>query len=138
MSEQVANTQVRRADGTHRVVITGMGAVTPAGVGVPALWDAVMGKRCCVRPITHFDASDYEVRIAAEVPDFDATEYGLTKKEARRFERCVQYALIAADEAMAQAGVNMDDEDPTRAAVVFGAGIGGIDELQRGFHTLDE
>ena len=46
MSEQVANTQVRRADGTHRVVITGMGAVTPAGVGVPALWDAVMGKRC--------------------------------------------------------------------------------------------
>ncbi len=138
MSEQVANTQVRRADGTHRVVITGMGAVTPAGLGVPALWDAVMGKRCCVRPITHFDASDYEVRIAAEVPDFDATEYGLTKKEARRFERFVQYALIAADEAMAQAGVNMDDEDPTRSAVVFGAGIGGIDELQKGFRTLDE
>lgn len=138
MSEQVANTQVRRADGTHRVVITGMGAVTPAGVGVTALWDAVMGKRCCVHPITHFDASDYEVRIAAEVPDFDATEYGLTKKEARRFERFVQYALIAADEAMAQAGVNMDDEDPTRSAVVFGAGIGGIDELQKGFRTLDE
>ena len=138
MSEQVANTQVRRADGTHRVVITGMGAVTPAGVGVPALWDAVMGKRCCVRPITRFDASDYEVRIAAEVPDFDATKYGLTKKEARRFERFVQYALIAADEAMAQAGVNMDDEDPTRSAVVFGAGIGGIDELQKGFRTLDE
>ena len=61
------------------------------------------------------------------MPDFDATEYGLTKKEARRFERFVQYALIAADEAMAQADVNMDDEDPTRAAVVFGVGISGID-----------
>lgn len=138
MSEQVEAVQTRRSDGTQRVVITGMGAVTPAGVGVDALWDAVMNKRCCVAPITHFDASDYEVRIAAEVPDFDATEYGLTKKEARRFERFVQYALVAADEAMQQAGVDMEQEDPARAAVVFGAGIGGIDELQKGFHTLDE
>ena len=138
MSEQVEAVQTRRSDGTQRVVITGMGAVTPAGVGVDALWDAVMNKRCCVAPITHFDASDYEVRIAAEVPDFDATEYGLTKKEARRFERFVQYALVAAGEAMQQAGVDMEQEDPARAAVVFGAGIGGIDELQKGFHTLDE
>ena len=138
MSERFGQGQTRRADGTHRVVITGMGAVTPAGIGVPALWDAVMSKRCCVRPIEHFDATDYEVRIAAEVPAFDATEHGLTKKEARRFERFVQYAIIAADEAMAQAAIDMEHEDADRAAVVIGSGIGGIDELQKGFHTLDE
>lgn len=136
MSEQFDST--RRPDGTHRVVITGMGAVTPAGIGVDALWDTVMAKRCCVAPISHFDASNYEVRIAAEVPDFDATEHGLTKKEARRFERFVQYAIIAGDEAMAQAGIDMEHEDATRAAVVIGSGIGGIDELQKSFHTLEE
>lgn len=138
MSEQFDPAHTRRADGTQRVVITGMGAVTPAGIGVDALWDAVMNKRCCIRPIERFDVSDYEVRIAAEVPAFDATEHGLTKKEARRFERFVQYAIIAADEAMAQAAVDMEHEDADRAAVVIGSGIGGIDELQKGFRALDE
>lgn len=138
MSSNFDGQQTRRGDGTHRVVITGMGAVTPAGVGVDALWEAVMGKRCCIGPITHFDASDQEVRIAGEVRGFDATEHGLTKKEARRFERFVQYAIVASDEAMAQAGLDMEAEDATRAAVIFGAGIGGIDELQNGFYTLHD
>ena len=84
----------RRPDGTHRVVITGMGAVSPAGVGVEALWSAVMGKECCIGPVTRFDATDYDVRIAAEVRDFDPTEHGISKKEARRFERFVQYAIV--------------------------------------------
>lgn len=137
MSENTA-TSTRRPDGSHRVVITGMGAVTPAGVGVEALWDAVMGKRCCIAPIESFDTTDYEVRIAAEVKNFDATEYGITKKEARRFERFVQYAIVASDEAIAQSGLDMEAEDDTRVACVFGSGIGGIDELQSGFFTLAE
>ena len=136
MSE--TNTGTRRPDGTHRVVITGMGAITPAGVGVEALWNAVMGRECCIRPIERFDTSDYEVHNAGEVVGFDATEHGLTKKESRRFERFVQYAIVAADEAVAQAGLSMEDEDPSRVAVVFGSGIGGIDELERGFKTLFE
>ena len=130
--------QMRRPDGTHRVVITGMGAVSPAGVGVDALWDAVMGKRCCIRPIERFDASAFEAVLAAEVTDFDAVSHGLTKKEARRFERFVQYAIVASDEAVRQAALSVEEEDAARIGCVFGSGIGGIDELQRGFETLAE
>ena len=95
-------TSTRRPDGTHRVVITGMGAVSPAGIGTEALWEAVMGKQCCIAPIERFDTTDYEVHIAGEVRGFDGTEHGLSKKEARRFERFVQYAIVASDEALAQ------------------------------------
>ena len=120
MSTTNENMNLRRPDGTQRVVITGMGAVTPAGVGVDALWDAVMGKQCCIAPIERFDTSEYEVHNAGEVRGFDGTEHGLSKKEARRFERFVQYAMVAADEAMAQAGLSMGDTDssdpPTSAA----------------------
>ena len=87
--------QTRRPDGTHRVVITGVGAVTPAGVGAEALWETLMERGCCIAPIERFDTSEYEVHIAGEVRDFDGTEHGLTKKEARRFERFVQYAIVA-------------------------------------------
>ncbi len=139
MSENLANKQAtRRPDGTHRVVITGMGAITPAGVGVEALWSAVMERRCCLGPIERFDVSEYDVSIAGEVRGFDATEHGLSKKEARRFERFVQYAIVASDEALAQSGLDLDTEDTTRIACVFGTGIGGIDELQSGFSTLSE
>lgn len=131
-----ASIPTRRPDGTRRVVITGMGAVSPAGVGVEALWDAVYGKKCCIRPIERFDTEGYEVHVAGEVRGFDPTEHGLTKKEARRFERFVQYAVVASDEALEASGLDMASEDPTRVAVVFGSGIGGIDELQSGFTTL--
>lgn len=135
----IPSSGTRRADGTHRVVITGMGAVSPAGVGVDALWDAVMEPRCCIAPIERFSTEGYEVHLAAEVRDFDPCEHGLTKKEARRFERFVHYAIAAADEALAQANVTWPLEDGgERAAVAFGSGIGGIDELQRGFATLAE
>lgn len=133
-----SNIQTRRPDGTHRVVITGMGAVSPAGVGIPALWDAVYGKKCCIGPIERFDTTDYDVHNAAEVRGFDPVEHGMTKKEARRFERFVQYAIAASDEAIEMAGLNMEDEDPTRVSILFGSGIGGIDELQSGFTTLLE
>ncbi len=139
VSEQACCAQnYRRPDGSHRVVITGMGAISPAGVGVEALWDALMNKQCCISEIERFDTSEYEVHNAGEIKNFDATEHGLSKKEARRFERFVQYAIVAADEALAQSGLDMEQEDPTRVAVVFGTGIGGIDELQSGFATLED
>lgn len=128
--------ETRRPDGTHRVVITGMGAISPAGVGIQALWDAVYGKRCCIAPIERFDTEGFEVHNAAEVRGFEPTEHGLTKKEARRFERFVQYAIVASDEALQMSGLRMDDEDPARVSIVFGSGIGGIDELQSGITTL--
>ena len=129
---------VKRPDGTNRVVITGMGAISPAGVGVKALWDSVMGKQCCIAPIERFDTTDQDVHLAGEVRGFDATEHGMTKKEARRFERFVQYAVVASDEAIGQSGLDMEAEDPTRVAVLFGSGIGGIEELQKSFKTLFE
>ena len=128
----------RRPDGTHRVVVTGMGAVTPAGVGVTALWDALMQKKCCIGPITRFEATDFEVKCAGQVPDFDAVANGLTKKEARRFDLFVQYAIVAADEALAQSGLVMEQEDAARVGVSFGSGIGGIDTIQQGVLTLAE
>ncbi len=126
----------RRPDGTHRVVITGMGAVSPAGIGVETLWDAIADKHCCIAPIERFDTQDFDVRIGGEVRNFDPCEHGLTKKEAHRFERFVQYGIVAADEAMAQANLDMDTEDATRIEIAFGSGIGGIDELQSGYITL--
>ena len=140
MSENIANAaSTRRPDGTHRVVITGMGAVSrrPAA-GVQALWTRSWAAPRCIGPVTRFDTADYDAHIAAEVRDFDAAEHGITKKEARRFERFVQYAIVASDEALAQSGLNLEVEDTARIACVFGNGIGGIDELQSGFFTLAE
>lgn len=131
-------TALRKPDGSHRVVITGMGALSPAGVGVQAFWDALMEGRCCIGSVTRFDTEEFAVNVAGEISDFDPTACGLTKKEARRFAPFVQYAIVAADEAMAQSGLNMEEEDPTRVACVWGSGIGGLEEIERGCVTLHE
>ena len=81
-----------KADGTRRVVITGMGAISPAGTGVDALWNAVYSGKQCIAPITRFDASGFAGSLAAEVPNFDAAACGMSKKEARRFALFVQGA----------------------------------------------
>ena len=127
-----------KADGTRRVVITGMGAISPAGTGVDALWNAVYSGKQCIAPITRFDASEFAGSLAAEVPNFDAAACGISKKEARRFALFVQYAIAASEEAWAQAGIDMETEDATRAACVWGSGIGGLEEFQRGCDTLSQ
>ncbi|MDO4851503.1 MAG: beta-ketoacyl-ACP synthase II [Actinomycetota bacterium] len=132
----MSDLDTRRPDGTRRVVVTGMGAITPAGVGVPALWNALMETRCAIAPIERFDTTGFEVHIAGEVRGFDPAAHGMSKREARRLGRFVQYAIVASDEALTQSGLDMGNEDPARVAVVYGTGIGGIDELQRGFDTL--
>ena len=83
-------------------------------------------------------SSDFEIRIGGEIKGFDGTEHGISKKEARRFERFVQYAMVAADEALAQSELDLSQEDPTRIACIVGTGIGGIDELQKAILTLAE
>lgn len=127
----------RRPDGSHRVVITGTGAISPAGVGVDALWDAVMEKRCCIGPLTRFESEPFDVKIAGEIPDYDPIALGLTKKEVHRLARFVQYAYIASDEAMAQAGFAMESEDRTRIGCAFGSGIGGLEAFEQGSVTLN-
>ncbi|MEP6977940.1 MAG: beta-ketoacyl-ACP synthase II [Thermoleophilia bacterium] len=107
----------------RRVAVTGLGAVTPLGNDVPSTWDAALAGRSGVDWIRSFDASEYPVRIAAEVKDFDPTSVA-SAKEARKLDRNVLLALGAAREAMGDAGLN--GFDPTRVGVVFGSAIGGF------------
>jgi 3-oxoacyl-[acyl-carrier-protein] synthase II len=121
--------------GRRKVVITGIGPVTPIGVGVEDFWAGATSGRNGIGPITRFDTTDLPVRISAEVKDFDARDW-LDPKEARRTDRFVQYAVAAAKLAWADAG------DPkvegTRAAVIFGTGIGGIETLIENHTTMLE
>ncbi len=125
-------------DTVRRVVITGTGMISPAGSGTERLWEALMGKRCCIGELTRFDTSGYSSKIAAEIKGYDPLEFGFTKKEARRNARFVQYAMIASDEAIAQSGLDLDAEDTTRIGCLFGSGIGGMEEFERGCNTISE
>ena len=124
----------------RRVVITGMGAVTPIGHTVAESWDAVRAGTCGIGRITRYDPTDRKVTLAAEVKDWDAAEL-LGKQRAKHLARFTQFALIAAREAVAQAALNTDAIDATRAGVIVSSGIGGVEEtenqqtscLKRGF-----
>jgi len=113
----------------RRVVVTGMGTVTPFGVGVDPFWDGLIEGRSGIRTITTFDASSFDVRFGGEVPDFDATNH-LDRKLIKRVDRYAQYALVSCDEAIRMSGIELEREDPYRMAAIFGTGIGGIRELE--------
>jgi len=116
----------------RRVVVTGLGAITPLGHSVPAFWDAMMEGRSGAGPITHFDASDYPTQFACEVTDFDPGDY-LDRKEARRLDPFAQYAIVAADEALRDAGIDpsaLSEEERSRIGVIVGSGIGGMKLFQ--------
>ena len=101
----------------RRVVITGMGAVTPLGHTVQETWDAVRAGACGIAPITLYDHSSQKVSLAAEVKNFDPTRV-LEKKEARRMDRFTQFAVTAAAEAMAQSGLDLEREDAARMGLL--------------------
>ncbi|HLT46402.1 MAG TPA: beta-ketoacyl-ACP synthase II [Rubricoccaceae bacterium] len=113
-----------------RIVVTGLGAVTPIGLSVPALWEGMMRGESGAGPITYFDASDFSARFACELKGFDA-EAHIDRKEARRLDRYAQYAVVAAEEAIRDAGLaEADEATRRRVGVVFGSGIGGIKTFQ--------
>lgn len=112
-----------------RVVITGLGAITPVGTGKEEFYNALLAGKSGIGPITHFDASEYATRIAGEVNDFDVTAYGVDKKEARRMDRSAAFAVGAAVMAADDAKLALDEEDLQRCGVVVGTGIGGIDSI---------
>lgn len=150
---------VNRADGNamtadstltmRRVVITGVGAVSPVGIGASALFESALEGRCGIKPLSTVTSEAVNVHVAGIVEDFNGVDHGLTKKQARRWERFVQYAAVASDEAMTSSGLALhagdgeealgsapvtesgfalsDCVDATRFAVVFGSGIGGMD-----------
>ena len=109
----------------RRVAITGLGVVAPVGIGVDAFWDSLAHGRSGIGPIEHFDASEYATRIAGYVSDFDPT-ISIDKKEARRMSRFQQFAVVAADEAVADAGLEFDEEEADRVGVIVGSGVGGL------------
>ena len=113
----------------RRVVITGMGAVTPLGHSVSESWAAVRAGECGIAPISLFDASDMKVSLAAEVKDWDPAAV-LGARESKHMARFTQFAMAAAHEAVDDSGLNPDDCDRTRAGVVIGSGIGGVAETE--------
>ncbi len=112
-----------------RVVVTGLGALTPLGKTVESYWQGLTDGVSGCDEIRQFDASKFKTRFACEVKDFDATTY-LDRKEARKIDRFSQFALIASDEAVKDAGITRDNVDPDRVGVIFGSGIGGLITFQ--------
>ncbi len=109
----------------RRVVVTGMGALTPVGLGVQAFWDGLLAGTPGAGPITKFDASKFKTRFACELKGFDIANH-MDKKESKRLDEYSQYAMVAADEAIADAGLKLETLDKERIGVIVGSGIGGL------------
>ena len=113
----------------RRVVVTGLGAVTPVGNNVEVFWENIKAGKVGIGEITKFDTADFKVKLAAEVKDFNAKDY-MDFKAAKRMELFSQYAVAASKEAMADAGIDMEKEDPFRVGVIVGSGIGSLQAME--------
>ena len=112
-----------------RVVVTGLGAVTPLGNTIPDFWNSITNGVSGAGPITRFDASAFKTQFACEVKNFDATQY-MDRKEARKMDLYTQYAIAVAKEAVTDSGLDVEKEDLNKIGVIFGAGIGGINTFE--------
>ena len=121
----------------RRVVVTGLGAVTPIGNNVKDFWAGIKEGKVGIGPITRFDASEYKAKIAAEVKDFVAKEH-MDFKAAKRMELFSQYAVAAAKEALEDSGIDISKEDPFRAGVIVGSGIGSLSQVETSYTKILE
>lgn len=121
----------------NRVVVTGMGAITPVGNDVDTFWNSLKQGTVGIGPITSFDTADYKVKLAAEVKDFDPKQY-MDPKAARRMERFSQLAVAASKQALEDAGIDMEKEDPYRVGVCVSSGIGSLQAIEREYQKLLE
>ena len=124
----------RAQDGARRVVVTGLGLVTPLGTGVEKNWTALMAGRSGIGPITRFEAADFPARIAGEVRDFNPEDW-IERREIKKMDPFIQFAVAAAQMAMDDAGLPLPLADPDRVGVIVGVGMGGIQSIEQ-FHTL--
>lgn len=113
----------------RRVVVTGLGALTPIGNTLPYFWEGLLSGTSGAAPITYFDASKFKTQFACEVKDFNPQDH-FDRKEVRKMDRFTQFAMVATDEAIADAGLNVDQIDKDRVGVIWGAGIGGLETFQ--------
>lgn len=121
----------------RRVVVTGLGAVTPIGNNVEEFWNGIVEGKCGIDEITAFDTTNFKVKLAAEVKNLNVEEI-LDKKAAKRMDRYTQFAMIASREAVKDANINMEEIDSTRFGVVIASGIGGLSTMQKDIGTLHE
>ena len=119
----------------RRVVVTGLGAVTPIGNTADEFWNGIKEGKVGIGEITKFDTTDYKVKLAAEVKEFDAKEH-MDAKAAKRMEPFAQYAVAAAKEAYEDAGLDMEKEDPYRAGVIVGSGLGSLETVEREYTKI--
>ena len=112
-----------------RVVVTGLGALTPIGNNIEEYWTALINGVSGAAPITHFDATKFKTRFACEIKNFNVNDF-IHRKESRRMDRFTQYAMVASDEAIADSELNLDEINKLRVGVIWGAGIGGLETFQ--------
>ena len=128
---------ISRMGKNRRVVVTGMGAITPIGNSVEEFWNGIKEGKTGFGSITYFDTADYRCKLAAEVKDFDPAQY-MDKKSARRMEQFCQFAVAAAGQAIADAGLTMEQEDPYMVGCSVGSGIGSLQAMEREYDRLKE
>ena len=119
----------------RRVVITGMGAITPIGKNVEEFWNGIKEGKCGIDQITHFDTADYKVKLAAEIKDYNPEEY-FDKKASKRMDKFSQYAVIAAKEAWVDSKLDKETENMEKVGVILGSGIGGLETIEGGNTAL--
>ena len=115
---------------SRRVVVTGVGLVSPLGIGTEATWQAVLQGKSGIGPITEFDATDFACRIAGEVKGFDPFRY-IEKKEVKKMGRFIQFAIAASECALSCSGLKVDAENEEQVGVYIGSGIGGFEVIER-------
>ena len=113
-----------------RVVVTGLGALTPIGNTKDEFWEGLISGKSGAAPITYFDTEKFKTKFACEVKNFEATDF-LDRKEARKMDKFAQYAMVASDEAIADSKLNIEDLNKLRVGVIWGAGIGGLETFQQ-------
>ena len=121
----------------RRVVITGLGAITPIGNNVEEFWNGIKEGKCGIDEITRFDTSDFKVKLAGEVKGFCVEDY-IDKREAKRMDRFSHFAIVASREAWKDSGLNREKEDMTRVGVIVGSGIGGIGTIEKDIQKMFE
>lgn len=119
----------------RRVVVTGLGMVGPVGLNIPDSWQNILAGRGGIRPLTHFDVSDFSVRFGGSVWDFDVTRY-VTPKEAKKMDPFIHYGIAAASQAIADAGLEITVANTERIGVAIGSGIGGLPGIEKGYDAF--
>src|SRR5215207_11590774 len=123
--------------GGRRVVVTGVGLVSPLAIGTQANWDAILTGKSGIGPITRFDASQFSARIAGEVKGFDPLRF-IDKKDVKKMDVFIQYAIAASQFAMDDAGLSVTEDIATRVGVFIASGIGGFSTIEREHRALLE